>query len=583
MNIKKIQLRIHPHIPLDVIGWMRVKFVAAAMGILILVLLIMLGSINLIMQTVSQSQSGRLLAQIAESERYNTLEPFDRFEFDRMQDIEVMMTDTGSRSVSQGASAWGEFDRRWEHENPEMPTRAFIPDPPPRDEGWREPSTWGEEHFWENPPPEMTEPQIPATEKPEERPTEPPATPVPEPTDTAALPVTEAAVQAATQTLPPTETATETEPTNPTTNPATDEAERETFPKEAAPRMDEPMPREPRPDKWNLTITLDHFAIMVDMDGNFLDLRNTENYTREEAEEIMNGILSRNESSGMYGWLQYCRVEKEYGTLIVITDKTSDQGLLNQLFRTTVILGLLVLLLLFVFLCFCSGWITKPVKSAFIRQKQFVSDAGHELKTPLTILSANADLLQDEIGENKWLMYMQEQTSRMNQLVGDLLRLARMDNASQAYAFETFNLSTAVSATVLPFEGQAFELHRNLELDIQPGLEYHGSEQHIRQLTAIFVDNAMKYSNENGTIKVTLLKRGEHCVLEFFNTGCEISQKETEKIFERFYRGDKARGNSGKSGYGLGLAIAKGIMEIHRIRIQVTCEQGGWIRFLLIL
>ena len=171
----------------------------------------------------------------------------------------------------------------------------------------------------------------------------------------------------------------------------------------------------------------------------------------------------------------------------------------------------------------------------------------------------------------------------MNQLVGDLLRLARMDNATQEYIFQEFNLSTAIEATALPFESQAFEKQKNLEIDIQPDVMYTGSEQHIRQLAAIFIDNAMKYSNEHGTIKITLLRRGENPVLEFYNTGCEISQEETEKIFERFYRGDKARNNKGKNGYGLGLAIAKSIMEIHKIKIQVTCEQGAWIRFLMTL
>ena len=167
--------------------------------------------------------------------------------------------------------------------------------------------------------------------------------------------------------------------------------------------------------------------------------------------------------------------------------------------------------------------------------------------------------------------------------VKHLLRLARMDNAKQEYVFEEFNLSTAIEATALPFESQAFEKQKNLEIDIQPDVTYTGSEQHIRQLAAIFIDNAMKYSNEHGTIKISLMRRGDNRILEFYNTGCEISQEETDKIFQRFYRGDKARNNKGKNGYGLGLAIAKSIMEIHKIKIQVTCEQGAWIRFLMIL
>ena len=340
---------------------------------------------------------------------------------------------------------------------------------------------------------------------------------------------------------------------------------------------------EMRPNKWKVNIVLDHFALMADADGNFLGIRNTENYTDEQAEEIMSAILSTGKQQGMYGWLQYYKAEKSYGTLLVVTDKTSDQGLLNNLFRTTVIAGVVVLLILFAFLVFFSRWITQPVKTAMERQKQFVSDASHELKTPIAVLTANVDILQDEIGENKWLSYIQEQTARMNQLVGDLLRLARMDNATQEYVFQEFNLSTAIEATALPFESQAFEKHKNLEIDIQPDIAYTGSEQHIRQLAAIFIDNAMKYSNEHGTIKISLIRRGDNRILEFYNTGCEISQEETDKIFERFYRGDKARNNKGKNGYGLGLAIAKSIMEIHKIKIQVTCEQGAWIRFLMIL
>ncbi|MDE5564385.1 MAG: HAMP domain-containing histidine kinase, partial [Oscillospiraceae bacterium] len=316
---------------------------------------------------------------------------------------------------------------------------------------------------------------------------------------------------------------------------------------------------------------------------NYLGIRNTEDYTNEEAQEILTGILENDKDKGMYGWLQFCREEKSYGTLLVITDKTSDQGLLNHLFRLTVIVGSIMLLTLLVIVVILSKWITEPVQTAFRRQKQFVSDAGHELKTPIAVLTANADILQDELGSNKWLEYMQEQINRMNQLVGDLLHLARMDNTSQEYHFEDFDLSLAVAATTLPFESAAFEQHRNLEMDVQPGVYYHGSEQHIRQLCAIFIDNALKYSNENGIIKVTLLKRGEQQILEFYNTGCDISPSETEKIFERFYRGDTARNSQGKNGYGLGLAIAKSIMDIHKIKIQVTCEQGKWIRFLLTL
>lgn len=575
----------------DVICMMRLKFICVAMAILIAVFLTMLTAINMIMNTVSRSQSMQLLRQIAESDRYNSVstpeigdilppEPYGEEppEFPTDAPAAAYSGEEGILTLAlygERPMRPGQNEQDWQSpptDADSKPEDDFRPggwdDRPPH--GWDDPNgdtrpTEGE------PPPRQTEP---LTETPPTEPLPPETQPVTEP------PATEPAAPPASdpETASVTESGTVQETTAPETQPTT-----ETQPPSAASPENPtpPAPREPRMNRWNVPITIDHFAIFVSSEGTFLGLRNTEDYSDEEAESIMNGILAKGKTEGMYGWLQFCTAEKPYGTLLVITDKTSDQGLLNNLFRTTVIVGILMLLVLLVVLIFLSHSITQPVQQAFTRQKQFVSDAGHELKTPVAVLTTNADILQDEIGENKWLAYMQEQIGRMNQLIGDLLRLARMDNAAQEYHFTDFDLSLAVAATTLPFESAAFELHKHLEMDVQPDIRYNGSEQHIRQLCAIFIDNALKYSNEDGTIKVTLLQRGDHQILEFYNTGCEISQEETEKIFERFYRGDKARNSTGKSGYGLGLAIAKSIMEIHKIKFQVTCEQGRWIRFLL--
>ena len=629
----------------DVIRMMRLHFIMVAMAILIGVFLVMLTAINIIMNTVSESQSMTLLRQIADSDRYNTIEGFNgggngnedppippngtdeppdgAFHQDGIVPSEetpppMPSEETNSAALMQGGlialsedfggwGGWGNGRMPRPGENwGQPPTEDFdgddfddmpdetddddFDDVPPweRDNGNRQRPSEDFQPPTDAQPPAMTEapaPQEtppPASEEPTPPPVEespadeqpPPDAPPPEQvqeTPPAAPPASDAAPATEVPTPAPADT-TEPETTPP---PAPTDASGNSQP----PREF----REPRMDRWKVPITIDHFAIFVDQEGGFLGLRNTEDYTEEEAEEIMEGILAKKKTQGMYGWLQFCTAEKSYGTLIVITDKTSDQGLLNNLFRATVIIGVIMLIVLLVILIFLSRWITAPVQQAFKRQKQFVSDAGHELKTPIAVLTTNADILQDEIGENKWLVYMQEQIGRMNQLVGDLLRLARMDNATQEYVFEDFDLSMAVAATTLPFESAAFEQHKNLEMDVQPEVHYRGSEQHIRQLCAIFIDNALKYSNDNGIIKVTLLQRGDHAVLEFYNTGCEISPEETEKIFERFYRGDKARNSTKKSGYGLGLAIAKSIMDVHKIKIHVTCEQGKWIRFLLTL
>ncbi len=631
----------------DVIKAMQIKFVAMAMTILILVFMIMLTAINMIMKTVSQSQSMELLIKIAESDRYNSLND-DR----PMEDIpppeEMMppefMTETETDSTTETESVavaelqvenitplgWIPPDEEWKRDDrgrrdgriPEFEDDTGNEDDAAPDDDFddddRPPQEWPDVPPWERweteqwnteytqPPNDTQPPQTPETQppeppapvmtdvpvvaepvQPEERPPEevppsPEENPVPESeiilseSETQATEISETQASEMTESESAAQTVPESKELKPDRKPDEENPSNNQQPPEGF-RM------EMRPNKWKVNISLDHFALMADSNGTFLGIRNTENYTEEQAEEILSAILSTGKQQGMYGWLQYYKAQKEYGTLLVVTDKSSDQGLLNNLFRTTIIAGVIVLLILFIFLIFFSRWIIRPVRTAMERQKQFVSDASHELKTPIAVLTANVDILQDEIGENKWLGYIQEQTGRMNQLVGDLLRLARMDNATQEYSFKEFNLSTAIEATALPFESQAFEKQKNLEIDIQPNVMYTGSEQHIRQLAAIFIDNAMKYSNEHGVIKITLLQRGETPVLEFYNTGCEISQEETDKIFERFYRGDKARNNKGKNGYGLGLAIAKSIMEIHKIKIQVTCEQGAWIRFLMTL
>ncbi|MDE6088573.1 MAG: hypothetical protein K2G25_09330, partial [Oscillospiraceae bacterium] len=613
--IQKTPSRVRKLLKPDVITEMRIRFVATAMAILIMIFIIMLGSINMIMKTVSQSQSMGLLEEIANSDRYDTLnaesepilKPSQKPELDfrpgsdselnndisnikplawlpdhQQQQRPDGSHDPGNRPEQNFPDDENNFDEfhklpfvpddREESPSesmPEYPPESISPD-------WED-STFPEEFI---PPPEQSAseriPEEPAvfaeSELSEENPEFQELPEIPEFSES--IEETESVKASGTMSAESTEV---TETTGITDTIDITESDPVTTAAEAdLPELpEEPFPErnpwtEPRPDKWKVNIMLDHFALMADPDGNFLDLRNTEDYTREQAAEILDTILDIDRQQGMYNWLQYYKTEKSYGTLVVITDKSSDQGLLNNLFRTTAVIGVLMLLILFVFLVFFSRKITAPVQAALDRQKQFVSDAGHELKTPLAVLTANADILKDEIGENKWLGYMQEQTDRMSQLVGGLLRLARMDNATQEYSFAEFNLSHAVEATALPFESQAFELEKNLELDIQPDVSYYGSEQHIRQLAAIFIDNAMKYSNEHGTIKITLLQRGDDRILEFYNTGCEISQEETHKIFERFYRGDKARNNKGKNGYGLGLAIARSIMDIHHIRIQVT-------------
>lgn len=333
--------------------------------------------------------------------------------------------------------------------------------------------------------------------------------------------------------------------------------------------------REPIPKTLG---SIDFFVIMADNSGKFIASLNNESLPSDTAQTYIDAILDDGAASGMLNSYQFCTLGKDNGTLMVFTDKSAELEMLASLKRTTYAIGIVCFIVLAVIAYFLSKKNIEPVKAAFDKQKQFISDASHELKTPLTVISANADVLSDEIGENKWLTYIKSQAERMNVLVNDLLSLTRLENKAAGFVCGNFELSKAVENTTLPFECRAFEENRHLEIDIQSGLTLNGSEKHIKQMTAIFIDNALKYSNDGGTVKVTLTEVGDKKLLSVFNTGSGVKESEKEMIFERFYRSDDSRCRA-TGGYGLGLAIAKSIIDKHRFKLTVDNHEGESICF----
>lgn len=326
--------------------------------------------------------------------------------------------------------------------------------------------------------------------------------------------------------------------------------------------------------------TIDFFIIMSDNNGKYLAVLNNDELRQETAQKYISKILESKAETGTLNQYQFYQLRKDNGTLMVLTDKSAEIDMLNKLIRTTITIGAAAFLLLSVAAFFLSIQIVKPLKTAFEKQKQFVSDASHELKTPVTVISANADVLSGEIGENKWLTYIKSQTERMNVLVNDLLNLTRLENNTADFIRVDFNLSKAVVNTALPFECQAFETNKKFIVDVDEDIMINGSEKHIKQMAAIFIDNALKYSNDGGTVRVTLKNAGDKKIFTVFNTGKGIRESEKDKIFERFYRSDESR-NRSTGGYGLGLAIAKSIIDKHKFKISVDTREGESISFVV--
>ena len=234
--------------------------------------------------------------------------------------------------------------------------------------------------------------------------------------------------------------------------------------------------------------------------------------------------------------------------------------------------GFLGLIIIYIIAKRISKTIVKPVEDSFEKQKQFVSDASHELKTPLAVIRANSDVLQDKIGENKWIMYIQKEVQSMNKLVNDLLVLARMENTNTELN-QKFDLSKEVQMAVSSFESMIYEKKIELETNISEGIEFNGDKEDIKHIISIILDNAIKHTEENGKIIVNTLKEKSDIKIEIKNQGEPIPEEEREKIFERFYRVDKAR-NRNEKRYGLGLSIAKGIVEKYNGNIYATSKDG---------
>jgi len=299
----------------------------------------------------------------------------------------------------------------------------------------------------------------------------------------------------------------------------------------------------------------------------------------DEIKDYAIEVSNRSFDEGYIG--NYIYIVRKLGTngkeVTLIESENTIKQLKNTIIISTII-GALGLVMIYIIAKKLSKTIVRPVDEAFEKQKQFVSDASHELKTPLAVIEANADVLQDKIGENKWITYIQNEVQSMNKLVNDLLTLARMENSSTLNN-QKFDLSKEVQMSVSVFESMIYEKKIRLETNIDDGIEFNGDKDDIKHIISILLDNAIKHTEENNKIIVNTLKEKNEVKIEIKNQGEAIPETEREKIFERFYRIDKARSRAEKR-YGLGLPIAKGIVDKYKGSI-FTISKDGFTSFIV--
>ena len=296
-------------------------------------------------------------------------------------------------------------------------------------------------------------------------------------------------------------------------------------------------------------------------------------YTDEQVQDLTNLIEKSGHSFGRIGTQYYTRVSQNGKRMLIILDQRLEIQNAQRVFQVTLVVAAVSCLLLIIGARFLINRMIRPVQEAFEKQRQFVSDASHELKTPLAVIGANADVLEGEIGSSEYLGYIQSEVKRTDRLVRDLLSLARMDKTDAEVPRSMIDLSKTVLEVALPFESSAFEEGRKLQMEVADGVSCYGNADMLAQLTVILLGNALKYSNAGGTITLQVESRGKWSVLRVRNTGEGIAQKDLQKIFDRFYRADASHGRQ-IEGFGLGLSIAKNIVEAHRGRIKAESVQG---------
>ena len=335
-----------------------------------------------------------------------------------------------------------------------------------------------------------------------------------------------------------------------------------------------------KPDQMPDNIRLPFFTVNIDNDGgitasggDYFDLTD-----KEMLEKLVNAVDDSKKETGIlsdYG-LRYMKNNRGRMRSIVFADTSSEKAMISGLIRNSVIIGLIGYVIFFMISLILAKWVTKPVEKTWNEQKQFIADASHELKTPLTVIMTNAEMMSDksysESDRDGFTKNILSTSKRMRGLVESLLELARLDNNRAQIKLEEVNFSKLINDSILPFEPLFYENDMELSADTDKDVKVSGDKDKLRQVINILLDNALKYSDPADKVTVKLKRHSSECILSVSGLGTPLTKEECENIFKRFYRMDQAR-NDGQS-YGLGLSIADSIIKEHNGKIWAESENG---------
>lgn len=316
------------------------------------------------------------------------------------------------------------------------------------------------------------------------------------------------------------------------------------------------------------------FTVLVDDNGELVesDVSRIVSVDSDSVKEYLNEALNSSGDKGFVNSFRYKKIAEDGMTRIMFLDCGRKLNAFYRFMWVSIAIGLFGCLIVFIIMIFVSRQLVKPIAESYERQKRFITDAGHEMKTPITIISVNTDLLEDEIGENESIKDIRLQTKRLTALTNELVYLSRIEETENKIQKKEFTISDIVNETASEFAPSADAGNINYEYTVEPDIRIKGSDEMMRRLISILLDNAIKYTPQNGRINLNLNYDKKTVVLKIVNTVDEdIPEEDIKHLFERFYRTDESR-NSETGGHGLGLSIANAIVDAHGGKITAACN-----------
>ncbi|MEB3012757.1 HAMP domain-containing sensor histidine kinase [Parvimonas sp. D2] len=323
------------------------------------------------------------------------------------------------------------------------------------------------------------------------------------------------------------------------------------------------------------------FTVRTDNQKNIVTVNTDDVFftSASDAVDYAKEVLAKGKHSGYYKGFKYMVENTDKGKLIAFVDVVKDFDVFYSNLGNSVIISLLVLGLVTFFSYVLSKKAVAPMVQAYEKQNAFITDASHELKTPLAIIKTSADVLEMEGGESKWTGNIHKQVNRLNGLIGNLISLTKLEESDDLDKLD-FSFSDVLNDCITDVKDYALSLDKNIVTDIEDGISFKGNEKLIRQVIGILLDNAIKYAKENSDINVRLTKQNKKIVFTVENEADNLEIKNYNVLFERFYRADSSR-NSKTGGYGIGLSIAQSIVLKHKGKISADSFDGEKIVFIV--